>query len=387
MNLLFFVHRFWPSIGGVEKYVGELAKALGTMGHEVTVVAGAHVAGLRERERYQGVRLYRFPAYRSPFRCRCWLWRHRHLFDAADVVQVSNTHMLEYLWCMLGPWLERGKLFLTRHGMSSGFPVPERNRARAQRSLDLCSGIAHDGAFIEKWLGVAPDLCPDQGLSPEADELALLPEPAPDSAVYVGRLEPDTGIRIYLDVVRELNRNYRQRFSLDVYGGGSLLADLRRHALDEGLPVRFHGPTPDAQERIADACFALLDGRMAIQEAMARRRVVLAGYVDPLKHDYVCGEPFSSYLTAAGDGAALARQVLYHIEHPQERALCVARAFQYARGLSWKRTAAAYLGLWRDRLATRVGGVELGARLRLAWTMSRETRNGDTRTGLPSLDA
>jgi glycosyltransferase involved in cell wall biosynthesis len=371
MKVLFFVHRFWPSVGGVEKYILELARSLTAMDHQVSVVAGSHVSDLPEHERVDGLSIHRIPTLRSPLRCRYWLWRQSDFFDAADVIQVSNTHMLEYLWKMFGQRLDRRKIFLTRHGMSCVFPVPESDKERARRSLDLVAGVVHDGEFIEKWLGVEPDICPNQGLSPEADELTPVPELAPDSAVYIGRVEADSGIRIYMDAVREVTRHHRRPFSLNVYGNGSLMPALREQVAREALPIRFHGMTPDAQDRIVDACFAFIDGRMAIQEAMARRRLVLAGYVDPLKRDYVCGEPFSPYLVAEGNGSALAERVIYYSDHPQERAALIDRAYQHARTLSWGRTAAAYLDLWHRRPHFSANGPYSGPRGRRAQEVSR----------------
>ena len=164
MKLVFFVHRYWPSVGGVEKYIHELCRSLLSMGHEVDVVAGATVPGLAGHETHEGVRVHRFPATRSPVRCRLWMWRHLALFRAADVIHVSNTHMIEYFWRMMGPLIDQRKVFLTRHGMSYTHPLPEAERRRAHRSLGLAAGVVHDGEFIEKWLGVRADICPDQGI-------------------------------------------------------------------------------------------------------------------------------------------------------------------------------------------------------------------------------
>ena len=357
------VCHYWPRVGGVEKYIHELTKALLDMGHQVEVVAGAHQADLPERETHEGVRIHRYPARRSPLRCRSWLWRNRRLFTRADVVHVSNTHVLEYLWRMLGPVLKRRKIFLTRHGMSCIYPVPQGEKRRARRSLQLAAGVVHDGEFIGKWLGVKPDLCPDQGLAPPAEELAPVPEPPPTSAVFIGRLEPDSGIRIYFEGMRILTREQHRKFHLEVYGGGSLLEELRDVVVREGLPVTFHGPVPNAQEHLVDGCFAFIDGRMAMQEAMARRRLVLAGHPDPLKRDYVCGEPFSPFLVPVANGAELADRVAYYIDHPEERAALVRRAYEHVLTLTWPRTAQAYLDFWRERLARqappRAGGPPL----------------------------
>ena len=351
MKIAFFVHRYWPSIGGVEKYIHELGRALVGMGHHVEVVAGAHVEGLPSTQQHEGIRIHRFPAQRSPLRCRLWLLRHRNLFTRADVVSISNTHMLEYYWRMLGPLGDPRNVFLIRHGMACDYPVPESQRSRARRSWGLAAGVVHDGHFIEKWLGVKPDLCPDQGLNPRADELPAIREPEPNSAIYIGRLGPDTGIRIYTEAVRLLNRNHRRRFALHVYGDGSLLRELQSFVERESLPVIFHGQVPSAQDHISDCCFAFMDGRMAIQEAMARRRLVLAAYVDPLKHDYVAGERFSSHLVTVANAAELARHVMYYIDHAEERAELVNGAFEYSRQLDWAHTARAYLRFWREKLA------------------------------------
>ena len=372
MRVVLFVHRYFPVVGGVEKYIHRLAKALLSMGHAVDVVAGATLEGLPERQCHDGVTIHRFPALRSPARARCWLWRRFGLFQRADVIHVSNTHMLEYLWRMFGPALDRRKVFLTRHGMSYIHPVPDSEKRRALRSVKLAAGIVHDGAFIEKWLGVEPDVCPDQGLFPQADELDAVPEPLAASAVYIGRPEPDSGIGIYIDAARVLTRELGREFTLDVYGEGSLVPALRAVVARDELSVRFHGRRRDAQARLVEGCFAFLDGRMAIQEAMARRRLVCAAYVDPLKLDYVGGESFSPYIVTVGSGRELARKVLHYLEHPRERLEMVERAHLHARTLSWQRTAEVYLDLWRERLANprpRCSWTEL---LRLAMTLNRE---------------
>ena len=350
MRITLLAHRYWPHVGGVEKYVHELAKALVGMGNVVNVVAGDTTGGLVPREDRDGVAIHRFPATRSKARCRLWFIRNHRLFTKADVVHISNTHMLEYFRRMIGLVVDKRRVFLTRHGMSYKCPVPSSERARARRSLNHVAGVVHDGAFIGKWLGVAATICPDQGLSPEADARRVAPEPPPDSAVYIGRCERDTGARMYVDAVRELTRERHIPFRLDMYGSGSLLPELRTMVQCEGLPVVFHGSTPDAQDHISTACFAYVDGRMVMQEAMARRRLVLAGYTDALKRDYVCGERFSPFLVPVSNATELVDRTIYFIEHAEERRRMTERAFDHACTLTWRRTAAAFMDMWQQRL-------------------------------------
>lgn len=350
MRISLLTHRYWPHVGGVEKYVHELAKALVGMGNVVNVVAGDTTGGLVQREDHDDVAIHRFPATRSKARCHLWFIRNHRLFTKADVVHISNTHMLEYFRRMIGRVVDKRRVFLTRHGMSCQCPVSSSERARARRSLKHVAGVVHDGVFIGKWLGVTATICPNQGLSPEADVRRVTPEPPADSAVYIGRFEPDTGARMYVDAVRELTRVRRIPFRLDMYGSGSLVPELRTTVQRERLPVVFHGSTPDAQDRIAAACFAFVDGRTVIQEAMARKRLVLAGYTDTRKRDYVCGERFSPFLVPVANATELVDRTIYFIEHPDERRRMTERAFDHACTLTWRRTAVAFMDMWQQRL-------------------------------------
>jgi len=383
VRILFFVYRFWPEVGGVEKYIQLLSAALCEMGHEVRILTPAHRPGLPARETHDGLEIHRFPGYRSPARAWLRLMRLRRLFRWATVIHVSNTHVLEYFYRMVAWTLPDRPVFLTRHGMSYLYPVPASERARARRSLEWVDGVAHDGCFIEKRLGVRPDIVPDQGLWPEANDLPVIAEPPPESAVFVGRLEADSGIQMYVDAIACLRDQHRRTVTLHVYGGGSLEEHLRRRVERQDLPVVFHGWQPGAQDRITDGCFAFVAGRMAMQEAMARRRLVVAACVDPLKRDYVCGEPFSPHVVAGADAKSIALQVAYYATHETKRRQRVEAAYAYARRLSWKKTAAAYLELWSRAGAVASPRRRLSRldRIRIAWQLRAEAHNADRRPG------
>ena len=351
VHIVFFVTRCWPAVGGVEKYIPELGRSLVAVGHRVTVVAGAHQAGLPVRETYGGMEIIRYPAYRSRLRCWFHLLSLRRLFMDADVVHISDVLMVEYFHAMIGWTMPRRPLFLTRHGLSFRCPVPSQEKRRAARAAKWVDGTIDDGEFIAGWLGVSSDVAIEQGLRPSADEIEQIPEPPPDRAVYVGRLEWDTGIPTYIDAIAVLHRKHGLKVSLEVYGGGSLEAKLRERVERDRLPVKFHGFVENAQVHLADGCFAFVAGRLAIQEAMARRRLVIATYVNDLKRDYVSKEPFSPYLLMAGSAEEVADRVAEYARDAQARARLVARAFEHARTLTWQRTAQGYLNLWRTKRA------------------------------------
>ena len=357
------VWRYAPAVGGVEKYVRALATELVSMGHHVRIVTGAHRPGLPVREQLDGIEILRFPAYRSRLRCWWTLLRWRHIFAEADVVQISDIMMLETYHAMIG-WMSRPRpIFLTRHGLSCRHPVPPRDKRRALRAAGLVAGTVDDGHFIGKWLGVPGDVVLDQGLHPRADDIEQIPAPAPDSAVFVGRLEWDSGLATYLDALRILKLEHGVNLRLDVYGGGSLEESLRRRVAQEELPVTFHGFVENAHDRLFDAYFAFVSGRLAIKEAMARRRLVVATYVNPIRRDYLSDEPFSPHLLVGGSGEELAEIVAHHVRNPAECRRRVDDAFAYARTLSWNRTARSYLQLWQSRSAPIPVGAHVGPAL------------------------
>jgi glycosyltransferase involved in cell wall biosynthesis len=349
VRIVLLTPRFWPATGGVEKYVARLARALRVRGHQPTVVAGAHASGLADAEDWDGLPIHRFPAHRSPVRAAFALARMRDLFARADVVHVSDALMLDYFYRAAGWLTVPRRLGITLHGMSCVHPVPQRELDRARRARLLVDGMVHDGAFIERWLGVSPDAVIPQGLDPPAAQLAARPEPERPSAIYVGRLEPDTGVELYLDALAKLRAEHGMDLPLDVHGDGTMRAMLKERTDAQKLRVRFHGTAPNAQERIADHTLALVSGRMAIHEALARRRAVVAAYNNPIRADYVRAEAFSPFIATGGSGAELAGAIARLIAQPEERKRVTQRGFAHVRELTWERTAGAYLQLWTSR--------------------------------------
>ena len=364
-QIVFFVRRFWPDIGGVEKYIYELGRALLTQGHRVSVVAGDPTGSRPPRETHDGIEIHRYPSLRSPLRACFHLTGMRKMLRTADILHISDVEMFEYYHRTVGWLVGPRPIFLTRHGMSGRDPVPPGETARSQRARAFVDAVFDDGSFIQRRIGVTPDLVPDPGLRPEAKDIIQRPEPNTDSAVFIGRLEPDSGIDIYLDAMERLRDDHDLPLRLDVYGDGSLAERLRERAKRAQLPVRWHGATPGAQDRLQDGCLAFVSGRMAILEAMARRRLVVAAYIDPLKRDYVCGEWFSEYIVTGKSGDELAAKTAFYFRHENKRKELVDRAYD-------RRTAESYMDIWNRQLANPrrpTSTLPRTALLKLAWRL------------------
>lgn len=374
MRCVLLVKRFWPACGGVERYVGALSRALAAEGHDTTVVTGAHAPNLAPREVVDDVQVYRFSAQRSPLRCAYELSRLRRIFRRADVVHVSDTEMLDYFWRMMGWQVIPNRLCMTVHGMSCVYPVPQDEITRARRARRLVDGMIHDGAFIGKWLGVAPDRIAAQGLQPVPAAIPEAPEPAADSAIYLGRLEPDTGVDLYLDALRVLRHEWKIDLPLHIYGDGSLRAQIAQQSQAQALRVIFHGCRPDAQEQISRHTLAFVSGRMAIHEALARRRAVIAAFTNPIRADYVRNEAFSPFIATGGSGAELAERARRLLANSAERRRVTERGWQHVRDHSWSQTARTYVDFWNSCRPAQSRPAAWSARVRLARQLWREAR-------------
>ncbi|MBJ7595200.1 MAG: glycosyltransferase family 4 protein [Candidatus Dormibacteraeota bacterium] len=136
------------------------------------------------------------------------------------------------------------------------------------------------------------------------------------------RLETHKGIDVLLDACARLNGR-TPLVHLDIYGDGSLRAELERRAAGSALDVTFHGNVSDVRERLLDADIFVLPSRgenlpITILEAMAVALPVVAsrvGGVAELVDDGVSGR-----LVEPDDVAALAQALTPLIADSHQRA-------------------------------------------------------------------
>jgi glycogen(starch) synthase len=65
MRVLFWSEQFWPKIGGIEVWGTRLLQALRERGYEYTVIASCDDPALPDRDRYEGIPVYRFPFWNA----------------------------------------------------------------------------------------------------------------------------------------------------------------------------------------------------------------------------------------------------------------------------------------------------------------------------------
>ncbi|MBM3499683.1 MAG: glycosyltransferase family 4 protein [Armatimonadetes bacterium] len=335
LRVLMLTPSYLPRSGGVERHVRCVSRELLARGVEVRVATPRWDAAWPVQESAEGVEVIRLSRSRAAGM--------RELTPHVDWAEVVHTHdAYPFLKYYLPHRLRRPRrpVFATFHGYE-GYPIPLEAKALRRIVLWLTWGSLCAGAFIPKWYRFRCAHVTHGGVdAPEARP------PLGDGAVFVGRLEPDTGFLGYVEALGRLKEAHGIDLPLGVCGDGSLREAGETAARERGLNVTFHGRVPDATPYLSRARFACVSGLLAMLEAMAAGAIVLALYDNPLKEDYLRLFPGAGHLVIAGSPGELADRAAELVGHPELQEAIAAEAFEFARAQTWGKVADLYLQLW-----------------------------------------
>jgi glycosyltransferase involved in cell wall biosynthesis len=244
-------------------------------------------------------------------------------------------------WYLPVRWmLPRRPAFLTFHGYE-GYPIPLEARLLRRIAGRAALGSICMGEFICKWYRCRCDAVSYGGV----DASAEVPEPREDTAVFIGRLEPDTGIAEIIEALRLLREGGRS-LPLTVCGDGSLRARLENAARAAGIQAEFVGRVAEPRAYLLQARYAFVTGFLAILEAMACRRLVLSIYDTPIKRDYLELFPARDAIVIAGSAGELAARLAERLDAPERSRELLDRAQAFAHEQTWRKVAETYLHVY-----------------------------------------
>jgi glycogen(starch) synthase len=238
MRVLFWSDWFLPSIGGVEVFSGRLLPALAARGHDITVVAGHHRAGLPDVTDFSGVTVRRFLFH--------------PLLAANDLERTAVTlAMIARLKRDLAPDI----VHLNTLGPSILFHLRTQGRTPPVL-LTMHSPVMPDatrpdtlyaqGLYSATWINcnshavradlcrLAPDLCPRSSVTyygMEPPHRAPTPLPADPVVLAYGRLVRDKGFDLGIRAFARVTRRFPQA-RLVIAGEGAAKEELERLAYD-----------------------------------------------------------------------------------------------------------------------------------------------------------
>ena len=347
MHVLMFAERLPPSIGGVERHIQELVPELTQRGVKLTLAAPAHQPGLPLEDELNGAQVLRIPYTRGKYGTYASAWRwwfqHRDLLVTADRI---HFHGVYSLWHWFGPahalcWNKPH--YLTYHGGTLRCPPQRRERFYRKLSTRMIRSGILVGDYLRRWYQ-APDLPVTYGAVQLPDPVPPLPEQS--SALYLGRLDNNTSLDIYLNALHHIKTVHNLTLPLTVCGDGSRRADWEALTRQLDLPVTFRGFVLDPAPYLARASVVFASTYLSILEALAYRRPVFSVYNNPLLADYLDGMPGAgTAFGIAGDADRLASQLRAHLQG-EPGTVDPARGAEFAAQASWSALADLYLQIW-----------------------------------------
>lgn len=355
MNVLMITRRTHPKIGGVETHVKEVNKILRRKDISIRLITENQINSPQ------------IPIFGLFY---IWLWflRNRRLAEQADLVHVHDV-FIWYLPIRLLFWAK--PVYATFHGWEGRFPIPARYKWIRQISAKLAWGNICVGRYIEKWYGIQADFVTyggvakihKQSLTAYKQSLTLAIARTKQSLtradartnskikiqndnskikiLFIGRLEEDTGLPVYLKALRLIKEGYPE-MEVEFLGDGPMREECEKQG-------KVRGFVADVLPHIRKARFIFSSGYLSMLEAMACGKLVFAVYDNPVKKDYLKMSPFKNYAVIEKDPFRLAQSVAYFREHLREEKERAEAGARWTRQLSWGKVARLYLKLWRFR--------------------------------------
>ncbi|SRR3989344_3297406 len=159
MNILFLSRLYYPHVGGVERHLRGLSRALSRR-HNITIVTEKHDESLPDVERMPEALVYRISLKNVSEKSKKWvIWKwintNQHLFDQADVIHAEDVYYWIIPYKILHPFK---KSFVTFQGWECRYPIPHRFKLIRRIYELMADGNVCIGEFISKWYGTKPTI-------------------------------------------------------------------------------------------------------------------------------------------------------------------------------------------------------------------------------------
>lgn len=330
MRVVFLTRRFFPDIGGVEKHVLEIGKLLVRDGHKVLVITES--AG-DERE-IEGIEIKRIKApdnWFKKFYIWAWLFKKRRYLKAADIIHAHDV----YYWYIPFRFIYPTKPnYITFHGYEN-YPINNRTILVRKISQKLSNGNIAVGKFIEKWYGTKSNFIINGGVNVPKKILSAKNKL---SAVFIGRLEENTGIRDYVKAVRQIKKKFPE-FKFTIIGDGILKPNFT------DFPVL--KPMSNFDKYLREANFLFASGYLTILEGLANKRAVFSVYDNPLKKDYLKLTTFEKFINISESVDVLINNIEAQIMKSNKQS--IEAGYDWVKDQTWENLYKVYLKLWNSK--------------------------------------
>jgi glycosyltransferase involved in cell wall biosynthesis len=336
-----------PHVGGVEKHISELNTILVGWGHQIVLWAPKFNDQLPFFEKKEGVDIYRITKTRSrlidALKTLAWWFQHLDLIKSADLVHFHGSFPLFHWFFPLRVLFPFKPMFITYHGCGMTVPPIRREATRNRLAQFFTRGNICIGHFLEKWHRLKPSYVSYGGVKIPSN----FPSSRENAAVYVGRLDEDTGVELYLQALAILKETFRIEIPLTICGDGAARAELEEYCSKKGLDVTFEGFVDNPFNYLIRHQFAFVSGYLSILEAMAAQGLVFSVYKNEIKEDYLKLLPDADKMMIINaDPPSLAEDIKRVLEEKDAFSDLRKRASAFVKDQSWEKLAKTYIELW-----------------------------------------
>ncbi len=340
MNILFFTRLFHPHIGGVEKHVFEISKRLIAKGHKVTIITEElSTKKIPRCEIINSIEIYRVPVGKDnwfkKFMIWKWLGANKQLIANADIIHCHDVFFWYLPFRFLFP---RKKAYITFHGYEN-YPLKSKQIIMHKIAEKLSIGNICVGSFMKKWYGTKPSYVTYGGIEITNSKLQIPNRIKQESAVFIGRLDEQTGIKTYLDAVKLIRKKIPD-FKFEIIGDGKFRKEIEKN-------FRVLGFQKDSERYFLKYSFAFVSRYLSILEAMAVRKLVFAVYDNPLKEDYLRMTPFSKFITISSSSSELVSKISFYLNNSKKKEKMIEKAYAWVKEQTWDEVTNMYLKLWK----------------------------------------
>jgi glycosyltransferase involved in cell wall biosynthesis len=343
MTILFLVRLFYPHIGGVEKHCLEVGKRLIAKGHKVIVITEKLSDVITEENTTlkNGIKIYRIPVDHEnklkKFRIWFWLFKNRSLIKKSDIIHCHDV----FFWYLPFRFLYLKKpVYTTFHGYES-YPISQKAIIIRKISEKLSYGNICIGDFIKKWYGTKPDFVSCGAVEILHHKSYILNQSKKESALFIGRLDEQTGILTYIKAVEKIKKEYPQ-FDFLIIGDGNYKEIIDKKAKTIGFQK-------NPEKYLLQFNFAFVSRYLSILEAMAAKRLVFAVYDNPIKEDYLKMTPFKKFIIIEKNPDILADRIIYYLKNPYEAKQRIDNGYKWVMEQTWDNLVNMYMKLWGQK--------------------------------------
>lgn len=294
--------------------------------------------------------VYRLPkvnlGWTKKFNIWVELWKNRELIRMSDIVHAHDVYFWYFPFRVI---FHQKPSYITFHGYEGVYPLSKKAVFIRKLSEKLASGNICVGDFIKKWYGTKPTLVTYGGVdsdrhaelvSASSARKAKIPKRVRDDkqlkVLFVGRLEQDTGLPLYLEGLSLLTEA-KKPFEFEVCGDGSLRSEAEKYGT-------VYGFVKDPEEYIAQADIVFVSSYLAILQALKYGKVVVAVYDNPLKEDYLKMTPYANWIQIVNTGIGVFKNIEQYDKISQEN---IRKGEDWVRSQTWDKLTEKYYSLWQ----------------------------------------